>query len=89
MQESRARSAAAYHPAHGWVITGGLPGPKSTSERTWDGCSFSNYQEMQLPIPLHSHSIVALDDGGEAQFFLTGGWTGRNYSNRSFLFKKG
>ena len=87
MQESRGGSAAAYHQAHGWIITGGW-GPKSTAESTRDGRSFQSFTE--LPIALSSHSIIALDDGGDAEFFVTGGDPGGSgYNSATFLYKRG
>ena len=52
MHQKRAYSAAAYHPAHGWVISGGYGDGeyKSSVESTRDGLTFKSFTEL----PLHS-----------------------------------
>ena len=91
MQESRVSSAATFHPAHGWVFTSGGTGTSSkwTTERTWNGRLFESYLEMQMPIALNSHSIVALDDGGESHFFVTGGEHRGSPTNKTFIYQGG
>ena len=90
MREKRSSSAGAFHPKHGWVITGGYNGSRHSScEVTRDGISFEEF--LALPIALWQHSIVALD-GVEGDFFITGGsdrtgWTGSFFIARTFIFK--
>ena len=88
MREKRSHSAGAFHPEHGWLISGGY-GDRylSSCEVTRDGTSFEEFPA--LPIALDHHSIVALD-GDNGDFLVTGGdpegWA--NWNNaRTFIFK--
>ena len=84
MREKRSYSAGAFHPKHGWVITGGYNYAAegiSSCEVTRDGISFKEFPA--LPIPLNRHSIVALD-GEEGDYLVTGGYP---VNARTFLYK--
>ena len=98
LREARAYCAAAFHPDHGFVITGGRNRTStafSSSEATRNGAAFQEFPA--LPIPLVYHSIVALDGGEEGDFLVIGGHTDiaqpgghttGGISGRTFLFKK-
>ena len=100
MSEARSGAAAASHPSHGWVITGGSanPHPKSgyrtheisTAESTRDGRSFQPFP--QLPLGLGRHCLVSLEGGDSGDFLLTGGkaaagWQG--YNKATFIYREG
>ena len=88
MREERYSSAAASHPAHGWVITGGVGGPKSSAESTRDGRTFQSFPA--LPLGLYAHCLVSLEGGGDSgDFFLTGGWNRAAYNKKTFIFRQG
>ena len=90
MQEARYLSAATSHPDHGWVITGGLPGPKSSAELTRDGRSFQTAPDLELPLGLNQHCLVSLDRGDSGEFFLTGGYNDDDgYNEKTYLFREG
>ena len=87
MREKRAASAGAFHPEHGWLISGGFDGPRrfSSCEVTRDGISFEEFPA--LPNTIHGHSIVALD-GDNGDFLVTGGDISIQLrSARTFIFK--
>ena len=88
MREKRRFSAGAFHPEHGWMISGGLGDGERllpSSEVTRDGISFEEFPA--LPIALYTHSIVALD-GDYGDFLVTGGHPGgTRYNARTFIFK--
>ena len=84
--EARSFSAAATHPKYGWVVTGGYGGG-SSAEVTRDGKTFQSF--TPLPLPLHSHGLVSLGEGGSGDFFLTGGWDGSDDNNKSFIHSAG
>ena len=88
MLEARSYSAAASHPNYGWVITGGLPGPKSTAEKTGNGRSFNTFPSM--PLSLRQHCLVSLDGGNNGDFLLTGGDPGGiGYNKKTYIFRDG
>ena len=90
MQEARYLSAATSHPDHGWVITGGLPGPKSSAELTRDGRSFQTAPDLELPLGLWQHCLISMDGGDSGDFFLTGGDpAGRGYNKKTYIFRQG
>ena len=88
MGERRRLSAGAFHPKHGWVISGGYGDGErqhSSCEVTRDGISFQEFPA--LPIPLSRHSMVAMDRE-EGDFLITGGDPGGSgYNSRTFIFK--
>ena len=85
MKEARSSSAAAFHPDHGWVITGGYDGArKSTAERTRNGSAFDAF--AKLPIALSDHCMVSLDGSDEGDFLVAGGF-GNGYNKRTFIYK--
>ena len=66
-----ARSAAAFHPDHGWVITGGNPGnPKRGAESTRNGRTFQKF--TSLPLALSDHCLVSLDGKGDSGDYYVG-----------------
>ena len=85
MGEERGFSAAALTSRNEWVISGGLPSPKSSVESTSDGRNFETFPSM--PIALAYHCIISLD-GDEGDLFVTGGYTGTD-NDRTFIFKDG
>ena len=87
MLEARSFSAAASHPNYGWVITGGLPGPKSTAEKTGNGRSFNTFPS--LPLSLYGHCLVSLDGGNNGDFLLTGGYDGASHNKKTYIFREG
>ena len=85
LREARHSSAAAFHPDHGWVITGGYDGArKSTAERTRNGSAFDAF--AKLPIALSDHCMVSLDGSDEGDFLVAGGF-GNGYNKRTFIYK--
>ena len=88
MREARYISSAASHPEHGWVITGGYPGPKSSAELTRDGRSFQTAPDLELPLGLSGHCLVSLDGGDSGDFFLTGGYND-GINKKTYLFREG
>ena len=80
-------SAAAYHPNHGLVITGGR-GPISSAERITNDGTFSTF--TPLPIALWGHCMVSLNRSDIGDFFLAGGvksdWSDTS-SGRAFIYK--
>ena len=89
MREKRYLAAAASHPTHGWVITGGYePGSlKSIAESTRDGRTFQPFP--QLPLGLFQHCLVSLEGSDSGDFFLTGGDSGNGRNKKTLIFKKG
>ena len=89
MQKPRHDSAAASHPDHGWVITGGYERSyKSSAESTRDGRTFQSFPE--LPLSLSRHCLVSLDGGGDSgDFLLTGGWDGGGMNKKTLIFEQG
>ena len=89
MSEARSFSAATSHPDHGWVITGGGPGYKSSAELTRDGRSFQTAPDLELPLGLYAHCLVSLDGGDGGDFFLSGGKGNDGYNKKTYLFREG
>ena len=89
MQEARYYSSAASHPDHGWVITGGGRGYKSSAELTRDGRSFQTAPDLELPLVLRTHCLVSLDGGDSGDFFLTGGKGNDGNNKKTYLFREG
>ena len=90
MREARSDSAAASHPSHGWVITGGWNGDErlSSAESTRDGRTFRPF--TPLPLGLYNHCLVSLEGSDRGDFLLTGGDKGVNdYNKKTFLYKEG
>ena len=89
MSEARYDSAAASHPSHGWVITGGEGdgGFLSSAESTRDGRTFRPF--TPLPLGLSGHCLVSLEGSDRGDFLLTGGWDGSGYSKKTFLYRGG
>ena len=92
MQEKRAYSAAAFHPAHGWVISGGYGDReyKSSVESTRDGLTFKSFTE--LPLGLWGHCLVSLEGVESGDFLLTGGAGGDggdNDNKKTFIYGQG
>ena len=89
MSEARYGSAAASHPSHGWVITGGSRngGLLSSAESTRDGRTFRPF--ATIPLALSSHCLVSLEGADSNDFLLTGGWDGRHYNKETFIYKQG
>lgn len=95
MQEKKYGSAAAAHPSHGWVITGGIGGNDlgaktlSSAESTKDGRNFRGF--TQLPLGLSGHCLVPLEGGESGDFLLTGGdrEMRNDYNKQTFLYKEG
>ena len=93
MREARFYSAAAYHPSHGWVITGGDNGGLqndilSSAESTRDGRTFRPF--TQLPLDLWGHCLVSLEGTDRGDFLLTGGDKGvHDFNKKTFLYKGG
>ena len=90
MSEARADNSATSHPDHGWVITGGYPGPKSSALLTRDGRSFQTAPDLELPLGLGHHCLVSLDGGDSGDFFLTGGYNDdADFNKKTYLFRQG
>ena len=89
MQQKRAYSAAAFHPAHGWVISGGYGDGqyKSSVESTRDGCTFQSFTE--LPLGLWGHCLVSLEGAESGDFLLTGGGGGDKDNKETFIYEQG
>ena len=94
MLQPRLLSAAASHPVHGWVITGGVEFPRTSAEKTADGQIFDPFLPS-LPLPLFKHCLVSLDGGNNGDFLLTGGNsldTGlgfNSFNKKSYIFREG
>ena len=85
LQEARHSSAAAFHPNHGWVVTGGYGvGRKSIAERTTNGSTFETF--TKLPIALSDHCMVSLNRSDRGDFFLAGGFS-NGYSSKTFMYR--
>ena len=85
MNEARTRSAAAHHKDLGFLVTGGVPGPKSSTEISKDGITFEAF--TPLPVGLAHHCAVALD-GDNGDFFIAGGATSSgDLSKRAFIHR--
>ena len=86
MREKRTSAGSAFNPKHGLIITGGWDGSNSLSsaERTRDGRSFEPF--TKLPIVLSNHCIVSLD-GGNGDFFITGGWSNNIRRKMSYIYR--
>ena len=89
MSEARSSRAATSHPDHGWVITGGYPGYKSSVELTRDGRSFQTAPDLELPLGLKEHCLVSLDGGDSGDLFLTGGSNGNGDNKKTYIFRQG
>jgi len=95
MREPRAGHAAASHPSHGWVITGGFgfrsqdSQLKGSAESTRDGRTFRPF--TPTPLLLWGHCLVSLEGTDTGDFLLTGGdGVGDNGVNKkTFLYKEG
>ena len=92
MSKARSSSAAASHPSHGWVITGGNDRDDerlSSAESTRDGRTFRPF--TPLPLGLVEHCLVSLEGTDRGDFLLTGGDViGRgDYNKQTFLYKGG
>ena len=86
MKEKRSYSAAAHHEKKGFIITGGYDDSRrlASSEITKDGVTFEDF--TPVPIGLHGHCMVALNDPADSDFFITGGYYSGN-SKRAFIHK--
>ena len=89
MRQARSGAAAASHPSYGWVITGGWNGDGrlSSAESTLDGRTFQPF--TQIPLRLLRHCLVSLEGTDRGDFLITGGFDGRGYNKKTFLYKEG
>ena len=89
MHQKRAYSAAAYHPAHGWVISGGYGDGeyKSSVESTRDGLTFKSFAD--LPLGLWGHCLVSLGGAAIGDFLLTGGAGDDADNKKTFIYRQG
>ena len=87
MLKKRYSPAAASHPSHGWVITGGCCPFKSSAESTRDGRTFQSFTD--LPLGLSGHCLVSLEGGDGGDFLLTGGVSEEDSNKKTFIYQQG
>ena len=83
MNNVRHTAAGAHHESLGFLVSGGRTNVStilSSSELSTNGATWGVYTQLQLPIGLRFHCMIALDRS-DGEFFLAGGSDARDGSN--------